>query len=470
MKITTKVAKNALQASNALGDKFKIGDEVYVKGDKSNRKHKVTYVFADGSVQLDNGGVMSDFKPMFLTRANAASASAVAKNALARNDKWIDDFHVIKTEGKPDPALVDALKRKSAAWKVLKRNLSDKAASEAHSKAEDEARAIAKRLGAKWIQQGAVAKIVMPDFKGNPFFNSVVAANAVCAANANTFDNTPIDRYVRDTICSKFPTSSLEGYTNGAVKYWTRGNGNKTILADKKARPSLEALKAKFEPDYIFTPVDYGRGNTGYTIKPRAHAQRGEFKVANAKAYDRNGHGLKEGDIIDTPKGLAVILQFKQSTSNPERRYASYVGVSYDPEKKVVQEWLMTGSRGGIRATVQNAKFAVTSKSGAFATIDAPNYAAAEKEAKRRFGAGCIVHLIGNSTAKNGSSKDIGGTTVYKHDDGTISYVLGWRNNEGAISGTGDKSRVLAKVDKDIQMLQSKIAELKKVSDYIRGL
>lgn len=115
------------------------------------------------------------------------------------------------------------------------------------------------------------------------------------AANANTFDNTPIDRYVRDTICSKFPQSSLEGNTDGAVKYWTRGNGNKTILADKKARPALEALKAKFEPDYIFAHVDYGRGATGYSIKPRAHTKRGEFKVANALTAD-DGEKQKEGE------------------------------------------------------------------------------------------------------------------------------------------------------------------------------
>lgn len=405
------------------------------------------------------------------------TTSKIVQNALdyaARNDKWIDDFHVIITTGKPDPALVEALKKKSAAWKVLKRNFSDKAADEAHTKAEDEAFAIAKRFGAKWIQQGAVTKIVMPDFKGNPFFNSVVAANAVCAANANIetlvadldkgkydslqwmpkvvgrgslypdgmkfpsglgYDdedkvrtawhsgkyasviaykggskrgeftinataknaNEPLIRFIKSNIQTKFPQSSLEGYTDGVTSLIERGNGKITILADRKARPALDQLKARFEPDYIFAFVDYGRGKTGFTMTPRAHTQRGEFKVANAKAYDRNGHGLKEGDIIDTPKGLAVILQFKQSTSNPERRYASYVGVSYDPEKKVVQEWLMTGSRGEIRATVQNAKFAVTAKSGASTVIEAPNYAAAEKEAKRRFGAGCIVDVVGNA-------------------------------------------------------------------------
>ena len=45
------------------------------------------------------------------------SKNKVVQNALkyaARNDKWIDDFHVIVTADKPDPALVEALKKKSA--------------------------------------------------------------------------------------------------------------------------------------------------------------------------------------------------------------------------------------------------------------------------------------------------------------------------------------------------------------------
>ena len=79
------------------------------------------------------------------------------------NDKWIDDFHVIVTAGKPDASLVEALKNKASAWKAYRRNFSDKAASDAHSKTESEAMSLAKRLGARWIQQGAVLKVVMPN-------------------------------------------------------------------------------------------------------------------------------------------------------------------------------------------------------------------------------------------------------------------------------------------------------------------
>lgn len=103
------------------------------------------------------------------------------------------------------------------------------------------------------------------------------AANAV-AKNANE----PLIRYIKSNIQTKFPQSSLEGYTDGVTSLIERGNGKITILADRKARPALDQLKAKFEPDYIFAFVDYGRGKTGFTMTPRAHTQRGEFKVANA--------------------------------------------------------------------------------------------------------------------------------------------------------------------------------------------
>lgn len=87
----------------------------------------------------------------------------VAQNAVACNDKWIDDFHVIVTAEKPDLALVDALKKKAAAWKAYKRNFSDKAAGEAHEKAKHDVATVAKRLGAKLEQIGAVLRVVMPN-------------------------------------------------------------------------------------------------------------------------------------------------------------------------------------------------------------------------------------------------------------------------------------------------------------------
>ena len=361
----------------------------------------------------------------------------VGNSEVAANDKWIDDFHVIVTAEKPDPALVEALKKKAAAWKVCKRNLSDKAADEAHEKAKHEVATVAKRLGAKLEQLGAVLRVVMPNavavnfnyknkyqwfvvtpsmsgaciLAGNEYREDaqevfkeikdeegisckVVArrtleragidpnvseswakgirkavANAkfkegqrvveipskfgsmgtgtiewleddpkepqrarvrfdkggtwvmdirhLRAANANASTandtskaknstrnyemkstnpivqkalnatvaknaNEPLIRYIKSNIQTKFPQASLEGYTDGVTSLIERGNGKITILADRKARPALDQLKAKFEPDYIFAFVDYGRGKTGFTMTPRAHTQRGEFKVANA--------------------------------------------------------------------------------------------------------------------------------------------------------------------------------------------
>ena len=94
----------------------------------------------------------------------------VAMNAVTMNDKWIDDFHVIVTTSKPDANLLSALKEKSEAWKIARKNFSDKAASDRHTSAEKKVYDIAKSLSAKVIQQGAVMKIVMP--------NAVAANNA----------------------------------------------------------------------------------------------------------------------------------------------------------------------------------------------------------------------------------------------------------------------------------------------------
>ena len=112
------------------------------------------------------------------------------------------------------------------------------------------------------------------------------ALNATVAKNANE----PLIRYIKSNIQTKFPQSSLEGDTDGATHLFERRNGRVTILADRKARPALDQLKAKFEPDYIFAFVDYGRGATGFTMTPRAHTKRGEFKVANAVAMNAEGN------------------------------------------------------------------------------------------------------------------------------------------------------------------------------------
>lgn len=116
--------------------------------------------------------------------------------AKARNDKWIDDFHVIVTAGKPDPALLEAIKKKAAAWKVAKRNFSSRTAADAHDKATDDAMAIAKRLGARWIQQGAVTRVVMPNAARSR--NAVVAKamNAV-ATNVKSYPFYVVDKAMK---------------------------------------------------------------------------------------------------------------------------------------------------------------------------------------------------------------------------------------------------------------------------------
>lgn len=159
------VAKNVSDGAKAmrrpLNAKFKVGDKVVVKGIGKTVIKTVdeikSVVGPKNKYGVDIGGGKIMVVPEKDVSANAC------RNVVARNDKWIDDFHVIVTAGNPDPALLEALKKKAAAWKATKRNFSDKAAADAHDKATDDAMAIAKRLGARWIQQGAVTRVVMPN-------------------------------------------------------------------------------------------------------------------------------------------------------------------------------------------------------------------------------------------------------------------------------------------------------------------
>lgn len=167
------------------------------------------------------------------------SRNAVVQKALnavvakARNDKWIDDFHVIVTAGKPDPALLEALKKKAAAWKAAKRNFSDKAAADAHDKATDDAMAIAKRLGARWIQQGAVTRVVMPNASRS---TNAVVAKAMNAAREVTATN------VRWRIITKMWSGPLFPY--GDETYATKAEAEKR--AEELRRADSRSMRSYF--------------------------------------------------------------------------------------------------------------------------------------------------------------------------------------------------------------------------------
>lgn len=167
------------------------------------------------------------------------SRNAVVQKALnavvakARNDKWIDDFHVIVTAGKPDPALLEALKKKAAAWKAAKRNFSDKAAADAHDKATDDAMAIAKRLGARWIQQGAVTRVVMPNAARS---RNAVVAKAMNAAREVTATN------VRWRIITKMWSGPL--FPCGDETYATKAEAEKR--AEELRRADSRSMRSYF--------------------------------------------------------------------------------------------------------------------------------------------------------------------------------------------------------------------------------
>ena len=140
--------------------KFKVGDKVRVHspGYRANgAEGSILMVYLSGNPQkylVDFGGG---------AHSEMTETSLVAANSRACNDKWIDDFHVIVTSGKPDASLLSALKEKATAWKLSKKNFSDRTAADRHNAAESKVYDIARRLGAKVIQQGAVMKVVMPN-------------------------------------------------------------------------------------------------------------------------------------------------------------------------------------------------------------------------------------------------------------------------------------------------------------------
>lgn len=140
--------------------KFKVGDKVRVNspGYRANgAEGSIMMVYLSGNPQkylVDFGGG---------AHSEMTETSLVAANSRALNDKWIDDFHVIVTSGKPDASLLSALKEKATAWKLSKKNFSDRTAADRHNAAESKVYDIARRLGAKVIQQGAVMKVVMPN-------------------------------------------------------------------------------------------------------------------------------------------------------------------------------------------------------------------------------------------------------------------------------------------------------------------
>lgn len=161
------VKKTDLVAANfrALNAKFKVGDKVRVHspGYRANgAEGSILMVYLSGNPQkylVDFGdGAHSEMTETSLVAANSSIASS-----HAINDKWIDDFHVIVTSGKPDASLLSALKEKATAWKLSKKNFSDRTAADRHNAAESKVYDIARRLGAKVIQQGAVMKVVMPN-------------------------------------------------------------------------------------------------------------------------------------------------------------------------------------------------------------------------------------------------------------------------------------------------------------------
>lgn len=184
----------ATNAVNAVASKSKIkvaqNAEYVVRRSLSTSK----WILSRKAASLGDKGDDKIFATEQEARDYAKKNGLKVVNAACKNDKWIDDFHVIVTAEKPDPALVDALKKKAAAWKAYKRNLSDKAADEAHEKAKHDVATVAKRLGAKLEQMGAVLRVIMPNTATNAVVHKAMnacRANSLVAKNWNYSNKYP---------------------------------------------------------------------------------------------------------------------------------------------------------------------------------------------------------------------------------------------------------------------------------------
>lgn len=213
------------------------------------------------------------------------------KNAVARNDKWIDDFHVIVTAGKPDPALLEALKKKAAAWKAAKRNFSDKAAADAHDKATDDAMAIAKRLGARWIQQGAVTRVVMPNASRS---TNAVVAKAMNAAREVTATN------VRWRIITKMWSGPLFPY--GDETYATKAEAEKR--AEELRRADSRSMRS-----YFVEEVDNSKALNAVAVNGYATIRRASGGTAQVREGDEVIYKGEKCRVLrlDDPVGHALI-------------------------------------------------------------------------------------------------------------------------------------------------------------------
>lgn len=162
---------------------FKVGDKVTIPARPSLGVCTIDDIAGDGF----SGTMYYINTPVGLQKESERNLRAA--NSRAINDKWIDDFHVIVTSGKPDASLLSALKEKATAWKLSKKNFSDRAAADRHNAAESKVYDIARRLGAKVVRQGAVMKVVMPNSRACNSSNPVVrkALNAV-ACNSSLDD------------------------------------------------------------------------------------------------------------------------------------------------------------------------------------------------------------------------------------------------------------------------------------------
>jgi len=255
---------------------------------------------------LGDAGSVKAFSSEDEARAYAKSKGLSVVNAVAKNDKWIDDFHVIVTGGTPDKELVDALKKKAAAWKAAKRNFSDTAAGAAHDKAESDAMAVAKRLGARWVQQGAVLKVIMP--------NAVARNDWVADRTGDyTWRETAKERGIKSAL--RAAGASYANYipvNRGSVERMNYDSLSWVVRADESVIDKVAQKMKQLGMEEVSKPTWYQYDEftvVGYTkIKPMPKNAVAKNSVSSDKIDQADIKILRDGGMSETDIVEAVRL------------------------------------------------------------------------------------------------------------------------------------------------------------------
>jgi hypothetical protein len=312
MSLIAKAQKAGIAANAcARNDKYEweVGDKVQIK--KTGETGIVKRVYFDGSVTVirDSGAVIivnpADLTYMgWVPKKDWPFTNSRAANAVVTNSAASDSGRKALSEGWGEGRLVT--------WE--REVVSGKQNKESIEKQIRSLESTLPRCSPEWVQKTKDAIVYMKEFAAKHGIK-VNANSRACNAKFKVGDKV------------KHKTNGLTGIVEGRAtepgNYNVRSEG-RVFMWD--------------EDDLVL-----------------ANSRACNAVTRNARAFDKGGRPVKEGDTIETPKGMAEVVAIKARPSGL-KEVADYVGVTYTPGGRRVDEWLMADVHGTVRATLQNAR------------------------------------------------------------------------------------------------------------------